>query len=196
VADLNVSERVRALVEPSLATADLELVDVEVHGSVLKVTIDRRGGVDLDVISQATRVVSDRLDSDPDVVPGRYTLEVSSPGVERTLRTPDHFRRVVGELVAVKTRPGTEGERRWEGVLEEAGDHDVVVAGRTVAYPDIERARTVFVWPAPAPKGSSKPKVRPGGEPISKVRPGGEPISKVRPGGEPISADRSERVSS
>jgi len=152
VADLTASERVRALVGPSLVSAGLELVDVELHGPVLKVTVDRDGGVDLDAISDATRLVSDRLDSDPDVFPGRYTLEVSSPGVERPLRTPEQFRRFVGELIAVKTLPGTEGDRRVEGRLDSVEEGGVVVAGRFIAHADIERARTVFVWPEPGPK--------------------------------------------
>lgn len=156
MADLNADARVRALVEPSLVAAGLELVDVEFHGPVLKITVDRTGGVDLDAISDATRLVSDRLDSEPEVVPGRYTLEVSSPGVERSLRTPDQFGRFVGERVAVRTRPGTEGDRRAEGVLEDAGREGVVVGGRFIAYADIERARTVFVWPVPAPKKNLK----------------------------------------
>jgi ribosome maturation factor RimP len=82
----------------------------------------------------------------------KTTLEVSSPGVERPLRTPEHFRRFVGKEVAVKAKPGTEGERRLAGVLEAADEEGVVVAGRRLAYAEIERARTVFVWPQPAKK--------------------------------------------
>ncbi len=160
---MSVIGRVREVVEAPLASSDLELVDVEHNGNLLRVTVDRPGGVDLDAISDATRLVSDALDR-TDVVPGRYVLEVSSPGVERPLRTPEHFRRFVGTTVAVRTRPGTDGDRRVEGELEAADDQGVVVAGRRLAYDEIERARTVFVWePAPKPgkggksgKGKSK----------------------------------------
>ena len=148
--DLDVSERVRELVGPALAACDLEVVDVEHRAAVLRVSIDRPGGVDLDTISTASRLVSEELDRH-DVVPGRYVLEVSSPGVERPLRTSEHFRRFVGSTVAVRTRPGTEGDRRIEGVLESADDSGIVVAGRRLSHDDIERARTVFVW-GPAPK--------------------------------------------
>jgi ribosome maturation factor RimP len=149
-----VSDRVRDVVEAPLATSGLELVDVEHTGTLLRVTVDGPGGVDLDAISDASRLVSDALDR-TDVVPGRYVLEVSSPGVERPLRTPEHFRRFVGARVAVRTRPGTEGERRVEGELEAADDEGVVVAGRRLAYDEIERARTVFVWEPPAKPGKS-----------------------------------------
>ena len=90
---------------------------------------------------------------------GRYTLEVSSPGVERPLRTPEHFRRFVGTSVAVKTRPDVEGDRRLEGTLEAADDEGVVVAGRRLAYDDIEKARTVFVW-EPAERGKAKQRAK------------------------------------
>ncbi len=149
---MSVSDRVRDVVEAPLATSGLELVDVEHAGNLLRVTVDRPGGVDLDTISDASRLVSDALDR-TDVVPGRYVLEVSSPGVERTLRTPEHFRRFVGSTVTVRTRPGTEGDRRVEGELEAADDEGVVVAGRRLAYGEIERARTVFVWVAAAKPG-------------------------------------------
>jgi ribosome maturation factor RimP len=108
---------------------------------------DRPGGIDLDGITEATRLVNDLLDRN-DLVGDTTGLEVSSPGIERPLRTPAHFRRFVGTEVAVKAKPGVEGDRRLAGILEAADDEGVVVAGRRLAYADIERARTVFVWPA------------------------------------------------
>ncbi len=139
-------ERVRQVVEPSLAAEGFELVDVEHQGAVLRITVDHPQGIDLDGVTTATRLVSDLLDR-TDLLGDRTTLEVSSPGLERTLRTPAHFRRFIGTEVTVKTRPGTEGERRVAGVLDAADDESVTVAGRRLAYSDIERARTVFVWP-------------------------------------------------
>jgi ribosome maturation factor RimP len=143
------NERVRAVVEGPLSASGFELVDVVRQGSVLQVTVDRSGGIDMDGVTEATRLVSDLLD-EHDLIGERTTLEVSSPGIERPLRTPEHFRRFVGTEVAVKLRPAAEGERRLQGVLEAADDDGALVAGRRLAYADIERARTVFVWPAPA----------------------------------------------
>ncbi len=156
--------RVRELVEAPLAADGFEVVDVVFQGSQLCVTVDRPEGVDIEAVSQASTVVSGLLDgagpdgAGPDgdeIVPGTYTLEVSSPGIERPLRTPDHFRRFVGSEVVGRTHPGAAGERRFEGLLESA-DHDgVVVAGRHLAYADIERARTRFVWPAQPKRSTS-----------------------------------------
>ena len=151
------SARVSQKVAPLLADRGLELFDVEYSGGTLRVSVDRPGGIDLDAIAVATEQVSALLDQE-DLVPGeRYTLEVSSPGVERALRIPDHFRRYIGTTVAVKTKPGVPGERRIQGTLEAADDDGITVAGRPLAYGEIERARTVFEW-GPAPKPTTKKK--------------------------------------
>jgi ribosome maturation factor RimP len=149
---------VHELVEPLLAAHDVEVVDVEQLGATLRVTVDRAGGIDLDAVSEATLVVSDALDRH-DPLPGRYTLEVSSPGLERPLRTPGHFQRFVGSHVAVKTKPDVEGDRRVEGTLEAADDQGLVIAGRRLSYGDVEKARTVFVW-EPAERGKAKDKAK------------------------------------
>jgi ribosome maturation factor RimP len=167
-------EELVAHLQPVLAAADLELVDVELRSGVLLVTVDRDGGVDLEALTEANRAVSTRLD-ELDPIPGRYTLEVSSPGVERNLRTPVHFAKAVGETVTVKTRPQVPGERRLRGVLVAADDHGLRLAveggaedGVSLSYSDIDKARTVFVWgpargpsggttPAPASKGATAP---------------------------------------
>ena len=153
--DQNGTERVRSAVEPPLAEGGFELVDVERQGSVLRVTVDRSEGVDLEAVTEATRLVNEVLDAS-DLIGERTTLEVSSPGLERPLRTPGHFRRFVGTEVAVKLRPGVEGERRLAGVLEDADDDGVVMGGRRLPYTDIEKARTVFVWPAGGQKSPAK----------------------------------------
>lgn len=155
--DPKVTARVSRLVEPLLAARGLELADLEHKPGFLRVTVDRPGGVDLDTIAEVTRSLSTALDRD-DPFPGKYLLEVTSPGVERPLRTPEQFRRAVGQEVAVRTHPGVEGERRVQGVLEAADDEGIVVAGRRLAHDEVERARTVFTWgPSPKPGKGRKP---------------------------------------
>jgi ribosome maturation factor RimP len=141
------------LIESVLASSDLELVDVQSGAGLLRVTVDRPGGVDLDTLSGLNRAISAALDREDPMPGGRYTLEVSSPGVERPLRSPEQFRRFVGAGVSVKTRPGTEGERRLAGQLADADGAGIVIVGaglpeggRRLAYDDIERARTIFEW--------------------------------------------------
>ena len=80
-------------ITPLLADLGLDLYDLEHAGGVLRVVVDRPGGVDIDAIADATRLDLPRSSTTPIRSPGRYTLEVTSPGLERTLRTPAHFQR-------------------------------------------------------------------------------------------------------
>ena len=73
-------------------------------------------GIDLDELALVTRSISRELDH-IDPIPGRYTLEVTSPGVERTLRTPEHFAREIGKTVSVRLRDPEAAERRLNGLL-------------------------------------------------------------------------------
>ena len=157
---MNVADRVRDIIEPLLAAEALECFDVEYGGGRLVVLVDRPGGIDLDVITHVTHVVSAALDREDPVPGGRYVLEVSSPGLERRLRTPAHFRRFVGSAVSVKTTPTSDGERRVRGVLTAADDAGITVADRRLAYDQIERAQTVFEW-GPTPKPGKGPKPSP-----------------------------------
>ena len=111
------------------------------------------GGVDLEAITATTQALSPILDHDPGaeaVLRGAYTLEVSSPGVERTLRTPEHFRRAIGATVSVKTGAGPDARRR-RGALVGADDEGLEVevddgSRERIAYADVIQARTVFEW--------------------------------------------------
>jgi ribosome maturation factor RimP len=159
---MSTADTVRDVVAPILDERGVDLYDLELAGGTLRVLVDRDGGVDLDALGELTRSISAGLDA-VDPLPGGYTLEVSSPGLERPLRTPDHFRAAVGTKVSVKTRPGTDGDRRLDGELVDADDDAATVATadgeRRVAYVDVERARTVFEWgPPPKPGSPSKGK--------------------------------------
>jgi ribosome maturation factor RimP len=164
-------QRIRAIVEPIASDLDLDLYDIEQRGATIRVTIDTRpgqpGGVDLEQIALATRLISRELDHQ-DPVPGKYTLEVTSPGVERSLRTPAHFRRELGKTVNVRLANVDVEQRRLEGVLIAADERTAtVLTDDGVEHPinlaDVDRARTVFQWgPQPKPgqprkAGAKKP---------------------------------------
>lgn len=171
---MGTAETVERVVAPVLLSLGIELVDVESHPGHLKVTIDRPSGLDLAAVSEATAAVSHALDEADAVPGGRYELEVTSPGVERRLRRPEHFTRVVGSEIAVRLRPGVAegGERRFAGRLSLADETgivlDVPAAGgeRRIRYSDLERAHTVFDWRAalattPSPERSNRRETRP-----------------------------------
>ncbi|MGA0970371.1 MAG: ribosome maturation factor RimP [Ilumatobacteraceae bacterium] len=165
-----VLSRVRALVEPLVVDLGLELYDLEQRGGTLRVTIDTppgsSGSVNLDALATATRLISRELDhSDP--IPGRYTLEVTSPGVERPLRLPEHFAREIGKDVALRLRPGDDGRRRIRGLLVASTadtitvrtgvNDDATPIEETVAVDQIEKAHTIFEWgPTPKPTGPAR----------------------------------------
>lgn len=152
--------QVQRLVQPILDAAGLELFDVELTGGVLRISVDRPGGIDMEAIGATTHEISELLDEHDPIPADSYTLEVSSPGLERMLRTPTHFRRFLGTTISVKTRANVPGDRRVQATLEAVDEDGITIAGRTIAYPDIERARTVFEWgPAPKP-GSGTPRTK------------------------------------
>ena len=145
---MGTAERVHEIVAPLVDAADLQIYDIDLAGGVLQILVDRPGGADIGAISTLARTISHALD-EHDPIAGSYALEVSSPGLERPLRTPEHFAAAAGSTVKLKTRPGTTGDRRVEGTISNAGDTTVTVvdaAGveHTVEYEDIERARTTF----------------------------------------------------
>lgn len=164
---VDIADSVTNLIEASLADCGFELVEVQHTGPSIRVLVDdvSGAGLDLERVTVATKVVSGLLD-DTDLMPGAYTLEVSSPGLERPLRTPAHFVRFVGREIVVRLRAGADAPRRFEALLESATDDNVVVreltdgrAGantRTLAYVEIDRARLVVRWGTPKPGRSAK----------------------------------------
>lgn len=170
-------DRVRMLVQPIASDLQLDLYDIEMRGGTLRVVIDTQPGsergVDLDQLALVTRTISREFDHN-DPMPGSYTLEVSSPGVERTLRSPAHFQREIGKLIAVRLSDVEADQRRLRGVLVAADDttatlHLEAANGepiegdvtdvdlRTIEIDQIDRAHTVFEWgPQPKPGKSKK----------------------------------------
>jgi len=164
-------DRIAEVIAPVLDGLDVTLYDVELTGSgrarTLRVLVDRDGGVDLETITAATEALAPVLDTDPVIasaLPGRYLLEVSSPGLERPLRTPAHFRGALGSPVTLKTT-SADGTHHRDRVLVVGADDDGIDveidgARERVSYDDIVQARTVFEW-GPAPKPGKSAKSRP-----------------------------------
>jgi ribosome maturation factor RimP len=146
-----------SVVEPYLAAERLELDDLELsgrgRGRVLRVTVD---GVDVDVdrLAEISRGLSRLLDDEPGLQ-DQYRLEVSSPGLERKLRRPVHYRKSVGREAVVKT--ADEGEKAtYRGTITDADESGFTVDAEqgpvTVSYDEVVSAKTVFRWEkAPKP---------------------------------------------
>jgi len=167
-----VANKVAALLTPIAEALGLSIYDIDYSGGTLRVVLDtppgQPAGVSLDDLSLVTRQLGRELDhSDP--VPGRYTLEVTSPGLERTLRRPEHYAREIGKTVNIRLHAPVNGSRRLLGQLVEATpsvitvrDADTLV-DTEVALVDIERARTVFEWGAAEKPGKAPKKSAPKG---------------------------------
>jgi len=144
-----------ALVRPVIEGAGLDLVEVTFRSEggrrVLRVVVDRDEPLDLDTLSAISEKVSRRLDLES-FGEGRYDLEVSSPGIERPLRTPAQFRRALGGLVRVKTTAPVADTHVHEGPLVAADDFSITVAvdtvERQIRLTDVASARTVADWDA------------------------------------------------
>ncbi|MBW3578674.1 MAG: ribosome maturation factor RimP [Actinobacteria bacterium] len=151
--DTALEAHVRDLAEPLAAAAELELVDVEVKGHpgsrLVRLVVDADQGVDVEAcatLSHDIGVVLDRTDT----VPGRYILQVSSPGVDRPLVTRRDFARNVGRPVRVVTRPETSSPSELTGVVVAVDDEAVTLevddAAVSVALVDVQYARVALPW--------------------------------------------------
>ena len=145
------------IAEPIALELGLELVDIEHrregHGTVLRLLIDRTGGVTLDELTAVSRQVSDVLDVREDAVSGAYTLEVSSPGINRPLTRPSHFSAFVGKRVQVKTRRPIGERHSFRGVLTTVGPDGIVVTGddreaHDIPFAEIARANYQHEFPS------------------------------------------------
>jgi len=153
-------DRLWAVIEPYVAAEGIELDDLEIVGKkpgvVVRITLDADGGVGVDRLAEVSRRLSRLLD-EQDPIDGSYTLEVSSPGLERKLRRPRHFQKSVGREVKVKTRTEVDGTHSHRGVLAAAGDGGFAIEvdgdRREIAYGDVVSARTVFNWEKAAKPG-------------------------------------------
>ncbi|MFZ4515210.1 MAG: ribosome maturation factor RimP [Acidimicrobiia bacterium] len=144
------AEHLETLVAPVLAELSLAMYDLSISGEgrtrTVRVSVERADGgpIDLEAIADASRAIDPVLDAD-DSLRGAYTLEVSSPGLERALRRPAHFARALGQVVTCKTTGA-----RWRGVLTACDDTGFVleVDGETqrITYSDATNVRTVFEW--------------------------------------------------
>ncbi len=136
--------------EPTAAQNGIEIVTIEVIGSkkapVIRIYIDAEGGVSFQELSGAQEWIGAMLDR-IDPFPGAYTLEVSSPGIDRPLRTPEHFQRFCGEEAHVRTVRPLEGTSSFKGTLASADGDSVVIetesGTRTIPFSEIKRANVI-----------------------------------------------------
>lgn len=151
-----VASKIEEIAQRVAGSEGLEVVEVEVKGSgggqrLVRISIDKPEGVthgDCELVSQQVGTILDV----EDVVPGgRYTLEVSSPGVERKLVKPQDFQRFQGKKAKITLRDLLDGRRTWEGTLAGFEDGEIaleVQPGKTLRFPlaQVHKANLKFEW--------------------------------------------------
>lgn len=143
-------EQLGELLGPVVANLGYELWEIEyaprAGGGLLRLYIDSPDGISLDDCERVSRAVSAVLD-EADPIPNEYTLEVSSPGLDRVLRTRAHFERFNGERVKVEMIALINGRKRFQGRLKQVGESEITLEmdGGEVSLPidDIHRARLI-----------------------------------------------------
>jgi len=152
----------QALLRPVVEAEGFDLYDVsrrrEGGRTVLQVMVERPEGVEIDGLAHLSRRISQHLEEQGSETGTAFDLRVSSPGLERPLKRPEHFRRSVGEQVTVKTTAQVEGSRIHTGTLMAAGDEGCILEAGGVelhlSYSGISSARTAVDWSAEL-KGSN-----------------------------------------
>jgi ribosome maturation factor RimP len=124
------SDEIQKLLDPAIERLGYELTDLEVRlggqGGLVRLTIDKPDGIDLEDCEKVSHAMSALLDVE-DPVPGNYNLEVSSPGLDRKLTKVEHFQRFEGETLKVTMRIPIEGRRRFRGKLLSSNEENIVV---------------------------------------------------------------------
>ena len=147
----SVQDRLWDRIDPYVAAEGIELDDIEILGGghIVRVTVDAEAPIGVDLIAELSKGIG-RLIEDDDPFPGSYTLEVSSPGLERKLTRVSHYTKSIGREVKVKTFLAIGGDRSHQGVLVTADEVGFAVeidgTERKFRYEDVSSARTVFVW--------------------------------------------------
>jgi ribosome maturation factor RimP len=149
--------RVWELAIPLAQAEGMEIVDIEFRhegsrsGRVLRLYMDKEGGPNVDDLSRVSRQLSEVLDVQ-DTIDGAYTLEVSSPGINRPLRKPEHFARFVGKRIRIRTRDLIDGRRSFLGILDEVagGSVRLIQEGKQYRIPFslIEKSNYEHDWSA------------------------------------------------
>jgi ribosome maturation factor RimP len=151
----DVTSRIEAIAQRVAASDGLEVVEVEVKGGgaarLIRISIDKPGGVTHGDCESVSQQIGTILDVE-DVVPGgRYTLEISSPGVERRLLKPQDYQRFQGQKARITLRQPLDGRRNWEGTLAGFDQNQVALEtgnGTTLRFPldQVDKAHLKFEW--------------------------------------------------
>lgn len=150
---MQATNRLQAIIEPSVSALGYELVGIEYlpqgRYSLLRVYIDSEAGITVDDCEKVSRQLSGVLDVE-DPIKGQYSLEISSPGLDRPLFTPEHFARFAGQQVQVRLQQPLNGQRKFKGLLRGMDGEEVLIeidGGELRVLPEeIDKANLIPQW--------------------------------------------------
>jgi len=149
--------RVWLLAAPLAEGEGMEIVDIEFRhegsrgGRILRLYLDKEGGTNVDDLTRVSRQLSELLDAQ-DTIDGAYTLEVSSPGINRPLKKPEHFARFIGKRIRIRTRDMIDGRRSFLGILGKVVEDSVTLTQEgkqyLIPFSIIEKSNYEHDWSA------------------------------------------------
>jgi ribosome maturation factor RimP len=149
--------RVWLLAAPLAEGEGMEIVDIEFRhegsrgGRILRLYLDKEGGTNVDDLTRVSRQLSELLDAQ-DTIDGAYTLEVSSPGINRPLKKPEHFARFIGKRIRIRTRDMIDGRRSFLGILGKVVEDSVTLTQEgkqyLIPFSMIEKSNYEHDWSA------------------------------------------------
>jgi ribosome maturation factor RimP len=146
----NIAQTVEELVKPIIESMDIELVDIEFvkesNNWYLRIYIDKEGGVTIDDCENVSRKVSDILD-EKDPIEQSYSLEVSSPGIDRPIKSSSDFEKHKGEEVEVKLYKPIDGSKSYEGILEGLINHKITIKNNKDEVIEFDKKDVALVKP-------------------------------------------------
>jgi len=144
---MKIEDKVWELIKETVSNLQIEIYDVEYvkegNGWFLRIYIDTEKGVDINDCENVSRAVEPVLD-DAEIITGQYTLEVSSPGIERVLRRPEHFEKYMGNEIEISLYKTVDNKKSFRGILKEANDEKIVIDDMSFDRKDISKVKTVY----------------------------------------------------
>ena len=144
---MKIEDKVWELIKETVSNLQLDIYDVEYvkegNGWFLRIYIDKENGVDINDCENVSRAIDPLLD-EAEVITGQYTLEVSSPGVERVLRRSEHFSKYIGSEIEISLYKTVDNKKSFTGVLKLADDEKIVIDDMSFDRKDISKVKTVY----------------------------------------------------
>lgn len=144
---MKIEDKVWELIKETVSNLQIDIYDVEYvkegNGWFLRIYIDKEEGIDINDCETVSRAIEPVIDN-AEVLTSQYTLEVSSPGIERVLRRPEHFEKNIGNEIEISLYKSVDNKKSFRGILKEFNDEKIVINDMSFDRKDISKVKTVY----------------------------------------------------